>query len=159
MAFTEAPARRFKMHFVDDVGKPASVQVFVATSESDPAGGGCATLAAAAAACSADALVSQELIISGLNDSPGSPTDGPYARGADKLKLWIRASSGQDVSLEIGSPQESVLAAGKVNVDPTNTAITNLIGGLITYGCDASGDSLKALQRGYRMRPSRRRHQ
>jgi hypothetical protein len=158
MAYTEAPTNLFKMHFKDDVGRPATMQCHVDGTEDDPAGGGCAIIAAAAQACSNDALASQEIIITATNDAPGSPTDGPYARGADKLLLVLTTSVGTPLFIQVGAPQESVLANGNVYVNPADPNVTAFIAAMVAHGCDADGDGIVALQRGYRRRPPRRKH-
>lgn len=157
MAYTTAPTNLFKMHFKDDVGRPASMQVHVASSETDPAAGGCATIASAAAAISDDALVSQELIITGINGAPGSPSDGPYARGADKILMVFGTADGVPLNLQIGAPNEATLAAGNVYVDPSAGSVAALITALKLHATGPDGEAITAFQRGYRRRPPRRK--
>ncbi len=158
MAFVTAPTNRFKMHFKDDVGRPASMECHLDAGELDPAGGGAAIIAAATAACSDDALVSQEIIVTGVNDTPGSPTDGPYSRGADKMSLVLSTTDGTGVTIQLGSPNEAGFAPGNVYVNPTATNIAGLITALIANACNADGSAIVAFVRGYRRRPPRRKH-
>jgi hypothetical protein len=158
MAFTPYATNLLKLHFKDSGGNKATSQYHLDPSETDPSAGGALAIANGAAGLSNDALTSSEIIIGATNDAPGSPTDGPYARGADKLLIALRTTSGQDLIIQIGSPNETVLASDNVHIDPTNASVIAFVTAMKNHACDESGDSVKGLQRGYRRRPAHRKH-
>jgi hypothetical protein len=158
MAYTTAPTNLFKMHFVDYAGRPATFECRVDASELDPAGGACAAIATAAAACSDDALVSQEIIVVGINDAPGVAADGPYQRGADKANFVFTTAAGTEVKIQVGAPLAAILSTGHVYVDPVQTDVAAFIAGMIANASDADGEGIVAFKRGYRRRPPRRKH-
>lgn len=158
MAWVTTPTNKFRLHFEDYSGIRSSMTFRLLASETDPAAGGAAAIADAAQGMSAAALTSQEIIIEAVQDTPGTPTDGPYCRGADKVLLVFTSENGVPVNLQIGAPNETILAADHENVDPADTALAALVAALQTYGCDADGGDIKVLTRGFRRRPPRRKH-
>lgn len=158
MTYTTAPTNLFKMHFVDYAGRPATFECRVDASETNPASGACAAIATAAAAVSDDALVSQEIIVVGINDSPGTAADGPYQRGADKAEFVFTTAAGTEVKIQIGAPVAGILATGHVYIDPVNSDVVAFVAGMIANASDADGEDLVAFKRGYRRRPPRRKH-
>lgn len=159
MAWVQTPTNRLVLHFVDVSGKHALSEYFVATTETDPAAGGAAAIAAGAQGISNDFLSSQELIVHAVNSAPGTPIDGPYCRGADKAQVILRTTTGVPVTLQIGAPRATVFTSGKIDLDPANADVIALIAAMVAHASDAEGNAIVGMQRGYRRRPPRRKHQ
>ena len=158
MAWVTTPTNGLVLHFEDYNGKRATSSYRIDATEVDPAAGAAAAIADAAQAMSAAELTSQEIIITAVKDDAGMPTDGPYARGADKAMIVFRTTSGRPVNFQIGSPDETILGADHLNVDPSDAAMAALITTFVSKCCDADGDAITGFQRGYRRRPPRRKH-
>ena len=158
MAWNQTPTNQLRLHFVDYNGKRSSMNFHLADDEIDPAAGGAAAIADAAQSCSDAELSSQEIIITGVNDSPAAATTGPYARGADKALIVFRSEDGTPVTLEIGAPNETILEPDHLNVDFSDASVIALVNLMLANACDAGGGDLVATQRGYRRRPPRRKH-
>src|ERR1043165_3809890 len=120
MAWVAAPTNKLRLHFIDYNGKRSTETFHLDPSETDPNAGGAAAIAAAAQGCSDAELSSQEILVEAVNTSPGSPTTGPYARGADKLLLVFNTAGGVPVTIELGAPKETDLADDHINVNPAD---------------------------------------
>jgi len=143
--------------FIDASGARANMSVYMDAGEVDPLAGGPLALGNALQAISNDFLSITECRVRATQTAPGTPTDGPYARGADKLKLVFRGVDGSPINFQIGSPSELVLDDNKQDVDRANAAIIALEAAMVLYGKTAEGKAVQALQLGYRHRPSRRK--
>ena len=160
MAFVNDPTNKVILRFEDYNGKVATSEYFVDAAETDPAAGGPAALAAGAAAISSALLTATEIRIGATNSSPGSPSDGNYSRGSDKVSIWYGALDGSRPLISIGAPNGTALDADHITVKPTAATVTALLTALQTYGKTAEGAALTGLMlRGYRRRFSNRRYQ
>lgn len=158
MSWIQTATNLLKLKIKGTGSDRSTTQYNVATSETDPAAGGCAAITDAVRGMVSGAVTSDELIVKAINDSPGDPTAGPYCRGADKIKLCFLSGAGAPVYLNIGSPNEANLQADKIHVNPSATAMAALVTALKTYATDESGAPISAFTRGYRNRPPRRKH-
>ena len=157
MAWVTEPGVQVLLGFFDDSGHRATLQCYMDSSETDPTGGGPAALAAAAQDISDCAVSLVECRIRASESAPGVPSDGPYARGADKAQFGFKAADGSPVKLQIGAPNETVFQADKINVDPADSAVVALVAAMKLYGKTAEGVAISTLTTSYRKRNSGRK--
>jgi hypothetical protein len=146
------------LHFVDDAGKHATIKFNIPNTSVDPSSGSPASISADAQALSDSALYETEILIVGVNNSPGSPGTGPYDRPADKAALVLNAADSSKVHLQIGGPKAEMFP-NAYNVDPTVTDVAALITALKTNATSAEGAAITSFAYGYRRRPPRRKGQ
>lgn len=152
MSWVTQPSVQVLFGFIDNSGARASSSVYMANTETDPTGGGPLALGDAMQSISGDALVTISCRVRASNSAPGDPTDGPYARGADKAKLGFRGADGSVANVQIGAPNETIFDSGYEDVDPDDSAMSNLIDQMKLYGKTAEGLAITGLQLGYRHR-------
>jgi len=158
MAWVLEPQVEVVYSFTDASGHRGTESYFMDSGETDPTSGGPAALGTAIQAITADAISSIACRIRAVEDDPGDPTDGPYARGADKVLLVFQADDGSEVNFEVGAPNETILDSDKINVDEGDVALTDFLTAMEDNACTAEGHELKYLKRGFRKRDSGRKH-
>src|ERR1043166_8542955 len=159
MAWVTDPTNELVLHFVDLRGVKATLQFWIDASEVDPEGGSAAALAAGAQGLSNNYVDEVEILRRAHETTPGTPTDGPYARAADKAKLLFNTADGATVKMQIPSPNETIFDSGAFDVDPADAAMAAFIAYVKTNCLSEDGSVITALAKGYRTRPPRRKHQ
>lgn len=157
MAFVLEPTAEVLIHCQDYNGARSSVRFFVVNTDADPAAGGPAALAAAVQGISADAVTSVETLLHSVDPLPGSPTDGPYSRGADKGLFEFGSTDGSIVKMQIGAPNETHLEPDHLRYSVSDIAVLALETAMKSFGKTAEGAAITHFQTGYRRRPSRRK--
>jgi hypothetical protein len=159
MAWVLAPTNELLLHAVDESGVQATTKYWLANTETDPEAGGAAAISAAVQNMSADAIYLVEILRRAVWDAPVTPTDGPYPRAADQVKLDFVGADGSSTIMSVPAPNETILDSGALFVDPADTALAAFVAYVIANCVSSEGASLIALTRGYRRRPPRRKHQ
>lgn len=159
MSWVTDPTNQLLLHFLDDAGKHATMSFNVGSGDTDPGAGGPSAISDAAAAISESALYETEVLIRASNTAPGTPTQGPYARPADKAAFVFSANDGTRPRLEIGGPNEDIVGTDSWTVDPTNAAVIALVAAMNTHATTASGGGITGLIKAQRRRPPRRKGQ
>lgn len=158
MAFVLAPTNELLLHFKDASGKHATMRFNILNTQTDPAAGAAAAISNAAQTLSESALYETEILIVGIDPSPGSPTTGPYDRPSDKAAFKVKWSDGSHSTLQIGAPVSSDFS-NAWDVDFTDPGIVNLVAALQANAKSAGGAAYVAVTQGQRRRPSRRKTQ
>jgi hypothetical protein len=158
MSWVAAPTNELLLHFKDDNGKHSTMRMNVATSETNPSGGGAATISAAAQAITDSALYETELLIVAIWNAAVTPTTGPYDRPADKVQFKIKADDGSHVTLNVGAPIAAIFSDAW-NVNFGNSLVIALMTALFAHANTAGGASFAAATQGVRRRPPRRKGQ
>jgi hypothetical protein len=157
MAFVLEPTVEVIYHFEDYNGARASMKMFMINTDTDPATGAPANLAASLQSISDCQLTNTEILIHSVNDTPGTPTDGPYARGADKALMEFGSADGTIVKIQIGAPNETHLDANHLTYSTADSAVLALQTAMVAHAVTAEGSAITHFQRGYRRRPSHRK--
>lgn len=158
MAWVTEPGVEVKLSATDASGHRATESYWMDSSETDPTSGGPAALAAAVQGISADAITLIECMIRASQSTPGTGTDGPYCRGADKALAVFQSEDGSEVNFEIGAPNETILDTDKIELDPTDTALSEFIDAMIANAVTAEGKAITGFKRGFRKRNSGVKH-
>jgi hypothetical protein len=159
MAWVTDPTNELMLHFADLSGVRSTSQYWVLSTEVDPLSGAPIALADAAQAITADVLESIEILRHAHQSSGVVPTDGPYARAADKANLIFGAADGSVVKMQVPSPNEGIFDAGAFNVDTTDAAVIAFNAYVLANLKSEDGAAITVFSKGYRRRPPRRKHQ
>jgi hypothetical protein len=158
MAWVLDPYVKLLLHFIDEAGKHAVMGTWVASSDSDPAAGGPATVAAAAQALSASALYETEVLVTAHWDATPVPTTGPYRRPADKAAYNFTTATSQRVKLELGAPLDTQFVLGNI-VNPGDANVIALAAAMKLHGKNSEGEAITVMGDSIRRRPPRRKGQ
>jgi hypothetical protein len=153
MAFTLMPSNQLIVHVVDASGKKATSQYYVDSGETNPASGAPAAISAAVQGMSNGLVYQTEILRHAINATPGTPSTGNFARVMDKMSLTFNTAAGDNVTIQIPGPLDTILGPDGVKVDPTDALIVALIAGLQADGVSAGGADITSLQRGNRRWP------
>lgn len=138
--------------FADLDGQTAKTSVYVAGTESAPEGGITAAFVALLQAMSGAKVYAVANHVQGL-DSVGAAEANDYG-AEDKLKVYGRSATGQDLETSIPGPNEDLFNADKETVDLTAGAGATLKAALeaIWKGTDGSAVTVVGAER---VRPTR----
>lgn len=159
MSWVTDPTNELLVHLVDAKGTRATNQYWLANSEVDPAGGAAAAISAAIQGISADEVYLVEILRRAGWSLAVVPTDGPYPRAADKVKLEFSGADGSVTIMEVPGPNETIVDSGKINVNTADTALAAFVTYVLAHCVSSEGAALTSLKKGYRRRPPRRKSQ
>lgn len=159
MAWVVDPSNELLLHLVDAKGTRATNQYWIAPTEVNPAGGAALAIANATQGITNDEVASVEILRRASQDAAVTPTDGPYPRSADKVKLELGGADGSVTIIELPAPNEVILDSGKINVNPAEPTFSAALTVLLTNLKSSEGATLIALKKGYRRRPPRLKKQ
>lgn len=159
MAWVLEPTNQLLLHFVDYNGIRATSQYFIASGETNPSGGAALAIADGAQGISNDGLVATEILRHASWDAAVTPTDGPYPRPADKVKMTFTASDGSKVIMQIPAPNETILKPDHYKADPSDSALAAFIAYVEANCLSEEGAPITQFSGGYRRRPPRRKKQ
>jgi len=158
VAFALEISNILELLFRDYGGKHSSVKIYVDSGVVDPSSGVADEISSRAQALSNSALYETNILIAAEDDDPGDPTDGPYARPADKAQLVFSTADGPPVILQIGAPDESIFL-DSWTVNPGNADVIALVDAMKENAVTQEGGAITALRKGNRRRPPRRKGQ
>jgi hypothetical protein len=159
MAWVNDPTNELLLHGVDLSGVEGTTQYWIADTETDPEGGAAAAISDAVQDLSANAIYLVEILRRATWDASVTPTDGPYPRAADQVILEFSAQDASITKMSVPGPNETILDSGTINVDPADSALAAFVTYVLANCVSSEGAALVALKKGYRRRPSRRKHQ
>jgi hypothetical protein len=158
MSFVVAPSNELLLHFRDDRNKHATVKMYIAASETNPAGGHAASISTAAAALSDAALYETEILI--IAEQNTAPTFGtsPYDRPSDKAQYEFSTADGSIIHMQIPAPLATQFSDSWA-VDPADSLVTTFVSAMRSNAVNQEGNAILALLPSHRRRPPRRKVQ